>query len=166
MVNVVHCRQVLTVCAMCNMSGKYMIASSPRRYLTVVVLVVVTFLLLYYVNSHRSPSFPVLSPPVPYELPAPTDGHFQWSAHKQHFPLSSLTSMPTGQVKKLPRIQHEFETESSASRTVRLQRRDQIKSVFEQGWTSYKEKAWLRGEFSPISGDTFGGWVNPNPSPF
>lgn len=94
--------------------------------------------------------------------PKPDDGKFRWDAYKPHFPLTTLVSVPTARMKELPRIQHAAVAENKTARELRLQRRAQVKQTFQRCWTSYKNKAWLSDEVTPLSGqslNTFGGWA-------
>ncbi|OAX82312.1 hypothetical protein ACJ72_03334 [Emergomyces africanus] len=61
----------------------------------------------------------------------------------------------------LPPIQHSFQAPSAQSATLQAQRQNEVKTVFQRGWKSYKELAWLHDELSPKTGapkDPFGGW--------
>jgi mannosyl-oligosaccharide alpha-1,2-mannosidase len=76
--------------------------------------------------------------------------------------VESLAALPAGKPKSLPKVQHHFGPESAADRDIRLSRRQQIKAAFKRCWESYRAKAWMRDELSPISGggrNSFGGWA-------
>lgn len=142
------------------MSGAYTVTTIPRRYITFVILAIVSLFLLYQLNSYGSIQQTPIS--IPYERPPKVDdGLFHWSDRVQHFPLSHYVPVPSGTPKSMPAVQHKFAAESSDERTLRLQRRDEVKAAFVKGWTTYRERAWMRDELGPLSGvgrDTFGGW--------
>lgn len=60
------------------------------------------------------------------------------------------------------RIQASFRSETRIAKSVRLQRRAEVKEAFIHAWEGYKKKAWLHDELLPISGghkDPFVGWA-------
>jgi len=60
------------------------------------------------------------------------------------------------------RIQAKFPRESAAAKTIRLERRGQVKNAFKHAWKGYKDHAWLHDEVMPVSGgqkDPFAGWA-------
>ena len=87
-----------------------------------------------------------------------------WSPLPEHFPLpsGSLTPIPTGKPKSIPRIQHQFEDESQTERLDRTKKLDEIKSAFQFSWSGYRKNAWMQDELSPVSGryrNPFCGWA-------
>ncbi|KAI1329929.1 glycoside hydrolase family 47 protein [Xylariaceae sp. FL0255] len=93
---------------------------------------------------------------------------FDWSKVPQTHPLeaSEIASLPKGEPRKLPRVQHPFRTDKSAAGRERdgilLDRREQVKQAFVKSWGSYKRHAWMFDELTPVSGkgkDPFGGWA-------
>ena len=87
---------------------------------------------------------------------------FRWSQVQQHYPLSSFSPLPSGNVNSLPRIQHEFSGESDRSRHIRTTRLNAVLGNFTKSWQGYKQHAWLKDEVGPLSGksyDHFGGWA-------
>ncbi|EXJ77558.1 hypothetical protein A1O3_09785 [Capronia epimyces CBS 606.96] len=133
-----------------------------RRWTLFLTLTVIFLLFLYQVHIYR-PSRQPPTPIKPYK-PAPqsTDGSFHWENRVTHYPLESLTPLPTERPKTLPRVQHEFSTELGPDRELRLQRRQDVKDAFTRCWQSYRVKAWMLDELSPISGagrNSFGGWA-------
>ncbi|KEF54440.1 uncharacterized protein A1O9_09607 [Exophiala aquamarina CBS 119918] len=133
----------------------------PRRWFFIfVAFVSVLFLLLLHARTS--------SLDRPFDLPSyksppkTNDGHFSWADRPVHYPLKQLASLPKGQPKQLPNVQYRFSQESAAEETVRLARREKIKAAFQKCWSSYRSRAWMHDELSPISGrgrDTFGGWA-------
>jgi mannosyl-oligosaccharide alpha-1,2-mannosidase len=86
-----------------------------------------------------------------------------WSARPPHFPIptESISALPTGKPKKIPRIQATFETESQDARDSRVRKLNTIKDAFIHAWKGYKEHAWGKDEVSPVTGtpkNTFNGW--------
>lgn len=78
-------------------------------------------------------------------------------------PVNSTIWLPAGVPKSLPKIQHDFDPDSSSSEAaaLRAKRQASVKKVFMRVWKSYKDKAWLADEVTPVSGgrrNDFGGW--------
>lgn len=85
-----------------------------------------------------------------------------WTKQPEHFPVSSTIQLPSGTPKPIPRIQHEFTTESSTEQEDRLQKLKAIKDAASHAWAGYKEYAWLADEVRPVTGgkrDPFCGWA-------
>jgi mannosyl-oligosaccharide alpha-1,2-mannosidase len=134
----------------------------PRRWWFFAFAAIASVLVLY--QTYSLPAFEQY--PVPgatYTPPAkPEQGRFHWSNRPIHYPPGHLTPLPSGRVKRLPAVQHEFGAESTEEKRVRLERRQYVQQTFSKCWSSYKRLAWMRDELSPISGrgrDTFGGWA-------
>ncbi|KAI5861777.1 glycoside hydrolase family 47 protein [Durotheca rogersii] len=88
------------------------------------------------------------------------EGYF-WKTLPTHYPVRHLKPLPTGQPLPLPPVQAEFGPESKEDAATRQKRRAAVKAAFLRCWTSYKTRAFMRDELSPISGrsrDPFGGW--------
>ncbi|KAF2200327.1 alpha-mannosidase IC [Delitschia confertaspora ATCC 74209] len=109
---------------------------------------------------NRQPSLP--HPPNP-PLQPPLGRHFSWKNVPNQHPVESLTPLPKTPHTSLPPIQHKFDEETPLySRLVRQRRQAAVKAAFSRAWTSYKERAWMKDELTPISGGyrtTFGGWA-------
>lgn len=87
---------------------------------------------------------------------------FDWSSAPIQNTVRSFATMPTGKPLALPRIQHEFTTETKAERMKCDKRRLAVRHAFRKAWNSYKKTAWMQDELRPISNkgrDTFGGWA-------
>lgn len=131
-----------------------------RSFLFLLPAVASLFLLHRLYNARNTDQS--LSPATPYVAPPKTDGHFQWRDRKTHYPLTSLTALPTGKPNRLPQIQNRFEKESESEAKQRLEQQNEVKVAFLRCWQSYRSRAWMHDELSPISGgarDTFGGWA-------
>lgn len=79
----------------------------------------------------------------------------------QQYPVTSLTSLPTGTPAKIPKIQYDFPKELEGAKVERQKRLAAVKQSFEHSWQGYKKHAWLKDELSPIAGasvSSFGGW--------
>ncbi|PHH64343.1 hypothetical protein CDD81_4700 [Ophiocordyceps australis] len=95
---------------------------------------------------------------------------FDWASvklrHEPDWP-QDVSSMPeasdNGETRrKRPRIQHEFDTESTHAGKIRLGRQAEVRKLFIKNWESYKRFAWGRDALLPISGsarDQFSGWA-------
>ncbi|KAM7214771.1 glycoside hydrolase [Rhypophila decipiens] len=134
-----------------------------RRRLSAIIFAALFFFLFL---SFRSLNSGDLS--STYSYPA-TDGSQQtgtgdsgyWARYIPHYPPSSLRPLPRGKPSALPKVQTTFKTESPTDREVRLKRQAAVKDVFLRCWDSYRSKAWLSDELSPITGQKrghFGGW--------
>lgn len=74
--------------------------------------------------------------------------------------LFILFSLPANETRY--RIQASFRSETKIAKSVRLQRRAEVKRAFSHAWEGYKKKAWLHDELLPVSGghkDPFVGWA-------
>jgi mannosyl-oligosaccharide alpha-1,2-mannosidase len=76
--------------------------------------------------------------------------------------VSSMIPLPSGTPPKIPTIQHKFETESASRAAEIKSRRDAVRATFDRAWEGYKNRAWMKDELAPISGNArnhFGGWA-------
>lgn len=89
-------------------------------------------------------------------------GHkFRWQDLPQRHPVTNFTSLPSGPLVDIPKIQHDFEPETYERRVERQTRLSAIKEAFLHSWDGYKRNAWLQDELAPVSGEShngFGGW--------
>lgn len=92
-----------------------------------------------------------------------TTATHDWGSVKERYPVKSMTPLPSGKPKALPKIQYDFSSASSSTTLSKQEsRRDTIKETFTRGWKSYKKRAWMQDELAPISGgsvNTFSGWA-------
>jgi len=113
------------------------------------------------IRGHRSSSWcPIIPPRKPYR-PAKVPG-FNWKSVTLKHPISSFIQLSRSRPANLRSIQHSFSEPSFQAEVIRTERRDMVKRVFKRCWNSYKEKAWLADELSPISGEPknpFGGFA-------
>ncbi|KAK3366209.1 glycoside hydrolase [Lasiosphaeria ovina] len=143
-----------------------------RRRTTGYVFVAVFFLLILTLRRNLSLN-PARSPFAPRpEAEAHDHGngdgngasnklHSPWASFPQRYPVRSMRPLPTGTPLALPRIQNTFPTETADDRKKRLERKAAVKQAFKRCWSSYREKAWMSDELTPLSGggrETFGGW--------
>ncbi|TGO44820.1 hypothetical protein BCON_0458g00020 [Botryotinia convoluta] len=87
---------------------------------------------------------------------------FRWSEVKHSFPVTDFIPLPTNPATTIPRIQHRFEKETQAKKSIRQARLEAVKSNFTHAWNGYTSHAWLKDEVMPLSGgsmDPFGGWA-------
>ncbi|KAL6866713.1 glycoside hydrolase family 47 protein [Trichoderma novae-zelandiae] len=87
---------------------------------------------------------------------------FDWSSIKFRYPPDNNTRLPTSHGNPLPRIQHQFVSESPAAAKKRVQRLLAVKQVFLRAWQGYKQFAWKQDALLPISGgarEQFSGWA-------
>jgi mannosyl-oligosaccharide alpha-1,2-mannosidase len=88
--------------------------------------------------------------------------NFDWATVAMKHPIESMAALPTGKPIALPRIQHNFEDEDGTTKNIREVRQEEVKKQFLKCWRSYRDKAWMKDELRPISGDSidpFGGWA-------
>lgn len=134
-----------------------------QKYAAFAALAFVALLLLYQVGNYDLAAVKSIGFSTSYRRPQGLDnGQFKWRSYQPHHPLKFLVPLPAARPKRLPRVQHEFGPETNAAREIRLGRRAQIKQAFQRCWASYKDRAWLRDEVTPVSGhgiNTFGGWA-------
>ena len=64
-----------------------------------------------------------------------------WSPQSEHFPISSTIQLPTGKPSTIPRIQHDFEKETTAQKEERLEKLKVIRDTAAFSWQGYKDKA-------------------------
>ncbi len=141
-----------------------MITPGLRRWATIFLLAVGFMLLLNQLSFKfgSTSGKQALKAPA-YTAPARVnDGRFNWADVPARYPPSTLQPLPTGNPKRLPKVQHAFKEESVFVANERRQRRQAVKEVFVRCWRSYKRRAWMKDELSPISGgsrNAFGGWA-------
>jgi mannosyl-oligosaccharide alpha-1,2-mannosidase len=85
----------------------------------------------------------------------------RWEPPEEHFPVAETIQMPVGTPKPIPKIQHEFEKESSVEYKARLEKLEIIKDAFLHAWNNYKENAWGKDELTPVTAsykNPFNGW--------
>ena len=87
-----------------------------------------------------------------------------WEKQIEHFPLpsESITPLPSGAPKKVPKIQAKFEEESENQRIFRMQRQQRVKDEIARSWGAYATHAWMHDELLPVTGksrDPFCGWA-------
>ncbi|KAH7154927.1 glycosyl hydrolase family 47-domain-containing protein [Dactylonectria estremocensis] len=87
-----------------------------------------------------------------------------WIRPKENWPipLGSLTPIPTGTPKQIPKVQFAFGTESETAKGTRLRRQARVKTELERAWSGYRKNAWMHDELSPLSNgfrDPFCGWA-------
>lgn len=87
---------------------------------------------------------------------------FDWSTVNFKYPHTNIKALPSGRPRSLPRIQHVFGAEPRATAKVRESRRQQVRSLFQKNWRSYREFAWKKDALQPLSAtykDQFSGWA-------
>lgn len=145
---------------------------SLRRYAIYVGLAACFLLALSYFRGpiisppHIGPQGP-LEPQVGDAAGAksskrPSKPGFRWDQVKVHYPVDSLTPLPSDRPRQLPKVQHDFEEETTKHATQRKQRQKTVKQSFERCWKAYREHAWTMDELAPLSGgssNNFGGWA-------
>jgi mannosyl-oligosaccharide alpha-1,2-mannosidase len=90
---------------------------------------------------------------------APDD--YFWNQVPTHYPPTSVRSLPSGKPRSFPKVQATKFPQTTEQRNNRVFHRDAVKQAFKKCWTSYRERAWLSDELTPIGGEfrnTFGGW--------
>jgi mannosyl-oligosaccharide alpha-1,2-mannosidase len=96
--------------------------------------------------------------------PLPTETEvIHWQPRSEHFPVpsKSIIQLPSGKPAPIPKIQFEFKEETPEAKADRLSKLKVIKTEFMRSWNGYKEKAWMKDEVMPVSGEFkngFNGW--------
>ncbi|PSR80973.1 family 47 glycoside hydrolase [Coniella lustricola] len=83
---------------------------------------------------------------------------YLWKTVPVHFPPPLIRPLPTESPVAFPRVQATRFPKSTPERQEQL---DTVKAVFSKCWNSYKSRAWLADELTPLTGasrNTFGGW--------
>ena len=135
---------------------------SLRRYAIYFGLVGFVLLFFNYISSDTLSGARINYSSWMPELSTKSHGPFRWADVPVRYPVSSLTALPTGTPKTLPKVQFDFPKESKAHADKRNDRRARVKATFERCWNAYKEHAWMKDELAPLSGgfkDSFGGWA-------
>jgi len=127
------------------------LVSNRRRVITICFSLFVVFL-LYTQWLH----------PPGYQLPKADLNNIHWANLRQHYPVESFRRLPQPSRDEIPKIQHDFNTESPQNRRQRLRRLQVVKDSFIHAFHGYEQHAWLRDEVAPLSGrslNPFGGWA-------
>lgn len=77
-------------------------------------------------------------------------------------PLSEAIRLPRNRGAKIPRIQHDFRSETKTAKKIRVARLDEIRDTFRHAWDGYKREAWAQDELRPLTGGyktPFCGWA-------
>ena len=102
---------------------------------------------------------PKVAPPAKFSNEQKVFG--QYTFHEKN-PVKEYLRFSTGPSVKIPKVQHEFGTETPENKAKRLERLAAVKSSFEHSWQGYKKHAWMKDELSPLDGgavQSFGGWA-------
>ncbi|KAL8809418.1 MAG: hypothetical protein Q9200_003428 [Gallowayella weberi] len=112
------------------------------------------------IKDHETVPPPPPPPPPPSRDRVP-ELSLQAGKLSEHYPVKSLIPIPNGPSVEIPRIQHEFGTETQDEKAEREERLAMVKKSFVHSWQGYKKNAWKEDELLPIQGGyatTFGGW--------
>jgi mannosyl-oligosaccharide alpha-1,2-mannosidase len=136
--------------------------SNRRKLLTICVSLFVVFLLYTQWPIQRVHSSGYQPPSASLPKVDLYDGRFHWANLQQHYPVKSFRPLPQPSRNEIPKIQHDFNTESSEYREQRLGRLQAVKDNFIHAFRGYEKHAWLQDEVAPLSGrslNPFGGWA-------
>ena len=137
------------------------LSALPRRWFVFLGIALLSLVFLYQIHDYSSKG-PKAIPAAPYSPPPKAnDGRYHWTDRLVQYPVKDLQALPSSRSKRLPRVQHAFTPETGSAKIQTLERRSAVKDAFVRCWSSYRQKAWMRDELSPISGsgrDSFGGW--------
>lgn len=121
-----------------------------------VVAVVTVFHLLREPLAHTSGSTFASVPRLGFRIPG-----LKWRDVPTRHPVENLTSLPSGPLASIPRIQARFGAELLEEKEERESRLAAVNRAFVHSWEGYKKNAWRQDEVAPISGEWnngFGGW--------
>jgi len=102
-------------------------------------------------------------PPVPASW-GYVPSTFDWANRRARHVIAveSMTSLPLGPPRELPRIQHDFVNQLSATHNkTQRERRHAVRDAAVKSWAAYRQHAWGKDELAPVSlsaKDTFNGW--------
>ncbi|KAK3362673.1 glycosyl hydrolase family 47-domain-containing protein [Lasiosphaeria hispida] len=142
-------------------SSRTMAVLTARRFQRLAIFAVCCILVTYFLLDRTDR--------VPHRGPWQTWGYvhssFDWANRPRKHPLpgSTMTHLPEGSPRELPRIQYEFANGelSEAHNKTQRERRDAVRSTAARSWSSYREFAWGHDELMPQSlkgADRFSGW--------
>lgn len=134
----------------------------PRLRRWILFLTIASLALVAVLHSLRSTYDDTKqSPNTSFTQPEYLNVEFRWRDVPQRHPVEEFWKLPTGPVKSIPKIQAEFEPETSTEQLERQRRLAAVKEAFLHSWKGYKKNAWLQDEVAPLSGRSnngFGGW--------
>lgn len=135
-----------------------------RRYGVYTAIAAVFLYMFYSLSFPYDPNYTPQNgePQRPDRPKEPPPKSYNWAKIPMKNPVSSLTPLPTGEPKPLPKIQHDFEKEDATAKKIRESRREEVKKTFLRCWRNYRSNAWMHDELKPITGgsrDPFGGWA-------
>ncbi|KAK2609249.1 hypothetical protein QQS21_002183 [Conoideocrella luteorostrata] len=111
-------------------------------------------------SSSSSASSPPSHGDIPY-IPSTID----WSKAKIFHPPNSISPLPSGKPKTLPRVQARPASDGKSSKnsknSISKARKEAVRKAFVKSWNAYKQYAWGKDELMPLSGKgktTFSGW--------
>ncbi|KAK3301050.1 glycoside hydrolase [Chaetomium fimeti] len=94
-----------------------------------------------------------------------TPSSFDWRKRPHTHPVdeATMTRLPEGNPRQLPRIQHKFSKDelSKSHNETQRERREAVRNVAKRSWRAYRDYAWGRDEVAPqtlVGQDTFAGW--------
>lgn len=131
-----------------------------KRWLLFFGLALLSLLTLFHTFGYPSQRAP--SPIERLTRPSFFGPQFRWRDVPQRHPVQNFTSLPTGPLASIPKIQADFLEEQDAGRVLREQRLAAVKDAFLHSWEGYKSYAWLNDEVAPLTGrrkNDFGGWA-------
>lgn len=102
---------------------------------------------------------PKVAPPQRFSTGQKTFGQYTFFEKN---PVKEYLRYTTGPPLELPKVQHQFGTETEKNKAQRLERLAAVRESFQHSWSGYKKHAWLKDELSPIDGEavqSFGGWA-------
>ncbi|KAF2721207.1 glycoside hydrolase family 47 protein [Polychaeton citri CBS 116435] len=132
-----------------------------QRWTLYSILAFFSLCLLSELLDYTAPWRPPPDPVWQITRPGLFKPKFRWKDVKIHHPVQNITPLPSGQPIAIPRIQHDFASETPQEKAVRKQRLAAVKEAFKHSWHGYKRNAWLQDEVAPLSGrakNPFGGW--------
>lgn len=137
-----------------------MVRGLARRRPSLIILVAIFVSLLFILQRTFKPDGDASHPSKYHKSLQFKASSVDWAGAHLFFPPKSITPLPTGQPKALPKVQA---SETLFRETpVTRNRRDAVKNAFSRSWNAYKEQAWTWDEVRPVTGggkNTFGGWA-------
>jgi mannosyl-oligosaccharide alpha-1,2-mannosidase len=121
---------------------------SPPLRRIVVLCVTATLLFFAFRQLSNHNEFPSTT----YTSSSKIERAVKWKNVRLRNPVTSMIPLPTGEPKRIPKIQHSFGVETTHNKEQRLQRQAAVKAAFLHTWQGYKKYAWLQDEITPVTG--------------
>ncbi|KAG6026111.1 hypothetical protein E4U41_001351 [Claviceps citrina] len=143
----------------------YIPGPPARRYIALAVFILLGVFLWHATALSRRPPLGYPSSTSSSSTAAHDIAHvpstMDWSKARIFHPPDSIVPLPSGNPKKLPRVQRQSNFSKGEDGTARAARKEAVRAAFVKSWNAYKQHAWGQDELMPLSGKgktSFSGW--------